>query len=76
MDIEIELPRDGEGTTFSKVEKGLRDANFIPTGRHIKNPMFYTRVYEVEYLDGHKASLAANIIVEIYFHKLMKRVIE
>ena len=30
-------------------------------------------VYEVEYLYGHKASLAANTISENLFHKLMNR---
>ena len=60
--MKILLPRDGEGTELFKVTKYLRDENVIPIGRHNENPMFYTRVYEVEYLNVHKASIAANTI--------------
>ena len=36
-------------------------------------PIFDTRMYEVEYPDGYKASLYANSIAENIFHKLMVR---
>ena len=55
MNMKIALTRYGEGTKFSKVTKRLRDANGIPICRHHENPMLDTRVYGVEYLDGHKA---------------------
>ena len=71
--MEIALSIDGEGPNFAKLTKLLRDANGIPIGRHHENPMLDTRVYEVEYLDGHIASLAAITIAANIFHKLMKR---
>jgi hypothetical protein len=67
VNMEIALPRDGEGPEFARVTKRLRDANGIPIGTANDNPILDTRVYEVEYLDGHKASLAANTIAENMF---------
>ena len=55
VDVEISLPIDVEGTDFAKVMKFLWDVKGIPIGRSNENPMLDTRVYEVEYLDGHKA---------------------
>ena len=67
LNMEIALPRDDEGPEFAKVTKRLRDANGLPIGTANDNPILDTRVYEVEYLDGHKASLAANAIAENMF---------
>ena len=60
--MEVALPRDNEGPTFAKVTKRLRDANGLPIGTANDNPILDTRLYEVEYLDGHTASLSANAI--------------
>jgi hypothetical protein len=70
VNMEIALPRDGEGPEFARVTKRLRDANGIPIGTANDNPILDTRVYEVEYLDGHKASLAANTIAENLFSQV------
>ena len=67
MDIDISLPRDGEGPEFSEVTERLWDENIIPIGRQHENTMLGTRFYEIEYLDGHKASLAMNTIAENLF---------
>ena len=67
LNMEIALPRDGEGPEFAKVTKRLRDANGIPIGTANDNPILDTRLYEVEYADGYKASLAANAIAENMF---------
>ena len=67
LNMELALPRDDEGPEFAKMTKRLRDANGIPIGTANDNPIFDTRVYEVEYMDGHKASLAANAIAENMF---------
>jgi hypothetical protein len=45
----------------------LRDKDGLPIGRANNNPMLDTRMYQVEYSDGHKASLAANAIAENMF---------
>ena len=53
----IALPRDSEGLEFARVTKWLRDTNDITIGTTNDNPILDTRMYEVEFLDGHKAAL-------------------
>ena len=65
--MELALPRDDEGPEFARVTKRLRDANGLPIGTSNDNPLMDTRIYEVEYLDGHKASLSANSIAQNLF---------
>ena len=60
--MKLALPKDGESVLFTKVTKRLRDANGLPIGVAHDNPMLDTRIYEIEYHDGHKASLTANTI--------------
>ena len=67
LKMEVALPRDGEGPELAHVVKRLRDKNGIPIGTANDNPMLDTRIYEVEYLDGHRAALAANTIAENMF---------
>ena len=62
LNMELAMPRDDTGPEFAKVTKRLRDANGNPIGKANDNPLLDTRIYEVEYSDGHKASLAANSI--------------
>ena len=61
------MPRDSEGPEFARVTKRLRDANGIPIGTADDNPILDSRVYEVEFADGYKASLAANAIAKNLF---------
>jgi hypothetical protein len=49
---------------YARVTKRLKDANGIPIGTANDNPILDTRMYEIKYLDGYKASLAANTIAE------------
>ena len=65
--MELSLPRDDEGPEFSRVTKSLRDNEGILIGIANDNPLLDSRIYEVEYNDGHKASLSANSIVQIMF---------
>ena len=65
--MEVALPRDTDGPEFSRVTKILRDANGLPIGTANDNPLQDTRIYEVEYVDGHKASLSANSIAQNMF---------
>ena len=70
LNMEVVLPRDGDGPEFAKVTKRLRDKNGIPIGTANDNPLLDSRIYEVEYLDGHKAALAANAIAENMFSQV------
>ena len=45
----------------------MRDKYGLPIGRAQNNPILYTIMYEVEYKDGHKYSLASNAIAENMF---------
>ena len=68
--MEVALPCDDDGPTFAKVTKRLRDANGLPIGTAHDNPILDTRVYEVEYLDGHRTALAANAIAANMFAQI------
>ena len=52
---------------MAKVTKRLKDASGIPIGMADQNPLLDTRMYEVEFADGEKASLVANYIAENLF---------
>jgi hypothetical protein len=65
--MELAIPRDSDGPKFARVTKRLKDKDGLPIGRANNNPILDTRMYEVEYPDRHKASLAANAIAENMF---------
>ena len=68
LSMELALPKgDNLNPQLAKVMKRLRDANGIPIGMANKNIILDSRMYEVEYQDGTKASLAANYIAENMF---------
>ena len=62
FNMELAPPKDGESAQFGKFTKRLRDANGLPIVVAHDNSMLDTIIYEVEYHDGHKASLTANTI--------------
>jgi hypothetical protein len=70
MDMELAIPRDGDGPELAKVTRHLRDKDGLPIGKANSNPILDTIMYEVEYADGHKASLAANAITENMFAQI------
>ena len=67
LNMELALPRDGAEVQFGRVVKRLRDKDGLPIGTAHDNPILDTRLYEVEFQDGHKASMAANAIAENLF---------
>ncbi len=67
VNMELALPRGGGEVELGRVTKRLRDKNDLPIGTAYDNPILDTRVYEVEFPDGHKTSLAANAIAENVF---------
>ena len=58
------MPRDGDGPEFARVTKFLKYTNGLPIGTFNSNPILDTRMYEVAYQDGYKASLTTNIIAQ------------
>ena len=51
----------------ARVTKRLRDVNGLPIGTAHDNPILDSRMYDVEYQDGHKAAMAANAIAQNLF---------
>ena len=64
LNMELALDRGGEHPEYAKVTKRMRDKDGLPIGTASDNPILDSRMYEVEYLDGYKTSMAANIIAE------------
>jgi len=63
LNMELALPSgDGAQPAFARVTKRLRDANGLPIDTAHDNPILDSRMYEVEYQDGHKSAMAANAI--------------
>jgi hypothetical protein len=70
---EITLPRgrgDQEDDEFTKVTKRLRNKEGRPIGTAHDNPLLDTREYKVEFLDGHRESLSANVIAQHMFSQM------
>ena len=64
------IPIYGDRPDLSKVTKHLRDKDRLPIGRAHNNPIQDTKIYEIEYKDRHKASLASNAIAENMFAQI------
>ena len=68
LNMELALPRDFGEVQFGRVVKSrLRDRDGLPIGTANDNPILDSRMYEVEFQDGYKTSLAANAIAENLF---------
>ena len=63
MKLNIEQPGRTENS-FARVTKRMKDHAGNPIGIANTNPLLDTRIYEVEYEDGHIAAMSANAIAE------------
>ena len=71
LNMEQAIPQgDSLEPRLARVTKRLKDANGLPIGLANENPILDTRMYEVQYLDGEIASLAANSITENLFAQI------
>ena len=70
LNMELALPREGGEVQFGRVVKRLRDKDGLPIGTANDNPILDSRMYEVEFQDGYKTSLAANAIAENLFAQI------
>jgi len=66
---EVMLPTGGELTT-GKVTGRKRDQDGNPIGLRNSNPILDTRVYEVQFPDGHAEEFAANVIAESLYSQV------
>jgi hypothetical protein len=70
LNMVLALPRDGGEVQFGRVVKRMRDKDGPPIGTANDNPILDTRLYEVEFQDGYRTSLAANTIAESLFAQI------
>ena len=85
LNMELTVNRGGPHAEFARVTKRLKDHRGNPIGTANSNPILDTRMYEVEYHDGSKQAMAANVIAENMFasvdeegyrHKLLDTIID
>ena len=68
INMEVALDREGEKhQKIARVTKRLKDIHGNPIGTANDNPVLDNRIYEVEYADGYKEALAANLIAQNMF---------
>jgi hypothetical protein len=68
LNMEVQIERPGDGPELARVIKRLCNYEGKPIGiAHPNNAALDIRLYEVEYLDGHKAALSTNTIAENLF---------
>ena len=67
LNMELALDRHDDGPEFAQATGRLRDKDGCPIGTASKNSILDTRMYEVEYVDGHKAAMDANVIASNLF---------
>ena len=69
--MELALPKREElEPHFFRVAKHLRNANGLPLIKASYNSILDTLMYEVEYADGEKSALSANLIAENIFAQI------
>ena len=64
VNMELSMARDGDEPEAARVTKRLKGPDGNPIGVANNNPILDTRLYEVEYQDGHRAAFSANLIAE------------
>ena len=70
LNMELALPREGDGPDLARVKRRKRDSDGNPIGRAHNNPILDTRVFEVEFCDGHTVAMTANAIAENLFSQV------
>jgi hypothetical protein len=54
LSTELAILKDGNGPEFARVARRLRDKDALSIGTANDSPMLDTRMYEVEFPNGHK----------------------
>ena len=67
MNMELDLDRQGEGPEFARVTKRLKEKYGRPIGTASKNPILDSRMYKVDYNDGHKVAMTEKAIASNLF---------
>ena len=67
VNMEISLDQQSDGPEFARVTKRLKEKEGRSIDIASDNPILDTRMYKVEYADGHKAVMTANNIANNLF---------
>ena len=70
MNMEVAIDRGDEYPELGKVTKRLKDKDGNPIGTANNNPILDTRIYDIEFQDGHTEAISANIIAENLFSQI------
>ncbi|MGH7954979.1 MAG: hypothetical protein ACREOZ_03375 [Gloeomargaritales cyanobacterium] len=69
ISAQVLLP-EGDKLVSCRVVNRKRDRDDHPIGRHNRNPILDTRIYNVEFPDGHVQEFAANVIAESLYSQV------
>lgn len=67
LHMELAIDRGGDHPEHARVTKRLKDKDGRPIGTAHENPILDSRMYEVEFLDGHRQAMSANNITQNMF---------
>ena len=70
LNMKLALDRHDDKPEFARVTGRLREKDGPPIGTASNNPIINTRMYEVDYVDGHKAAMNANAIASNIFNQV------
>jgi hypothetical protein len=70
INMELAIDRGDEYPELGRVVKRRKDKHGNPIGIANNNPILDTRIYQVEFQEGHSESMAANIIAENLFSQI------
>ena len=74
LDMELKLDSgSSDHPQLARVTKRLKDHRENPIGTGNSNPVLDTRMYEIEFADGHKQALSVNTINENMFASIDKK---
>ena len=70
INMELSIHRGDEYPEMGRVTKRIKDQHGNPVGVANDNPILDTRMYNVEFEDGHSEAISANIIAENLFSQV------
>ena len=70
LNMDILIDRGDEYPELGRVIKRARNSDGVPIGTANDNPILDTRMYHIEFQDGHSETISANIIAENLFSQV------
>ena len=70
VNMELALDRHNYAPEFARIGKRLKDKDGKPIGIAADNPILDKSIYEVQYYDGYKTEITANVITSNLFFQV------